>query len=566
MQDGVLNEKSSQLASSDFASTHPPIPTRQPTTTTTIQSRASTAVEKTVEQVPAKNSSPVNDTNGIDITPSATLHAPFSDLSLHTPTNGTETGLLSSIPEQDGKAMSTVRQATSARTDIFEPKKQSKRGKRAGRPRPDLAKASKGVDPSTNKSSKDFPTWEAGMPSKTPAIERGKRRKGRYKASDHEDQNGWATGEATDIQEMGDFDFEENLSKFDKRKVFNQIRQDDTTADEDRLHSFNRRPRPGTAGGRNLHYTENVLDSPKLQIAEHSSEDDEIGISENRRGSDRGGRRILTRKPPSRQGSGISGTNQHMTGSGSLADIRESRPISALSSSIAAPMTMSKSLSRSRKSSAQPPKSTLRLCRSNRNCPCVSPLQMLELEQLAISELGLTEDMMTENAGRCIAETALSIIHAANESSNPGDRHPPPLIIFLCGNTKTGSRAIAAARHLRNHSARVVLCLLGLEREDDLLENVRRQLSIYRNCGGRIVRQDQLMRTLHQLRTLTDLIVDAMLGMHLSFDDLRTDDQAAFFELVYWVNEGYADVLSIDLPSGIDASTGKHFVFNPRFV
>ena len=80
-----------------------------------------------------------------------------------------------------------------------------------------------------------------------------------------EAQNGWATEEATDIAEMGDFDFEANLSKFDKRGVFEQMKQDDTTADEARLVSFNRRPaRPGTAGGKNLHYSENVLDSPRV--------------------------------------------------------------------------------------------------------------------------------------------------------------------------------------------------------------------------------------------------------------------------------------------------------------
>lgn len=56
--------------------------------------------------------------------------------------------------------------------------------------------------------------------SETVSKSQGRRR---YKEED--DQNGWATGEATDIQEMGDFDFEENLSKFDKRKVFAQIRQ-----------------------------------------------------------------------------------------------------------------------------------------------------------------------------------------------------------------------------------------------------------------------------------------------------------------------------------------------------
>jgi enhancer of mRNA-decapping protein 3 len=62
--------------------------------------------------------------------------------------------------------------------------------------------------------------------------------------------NGWATEDATDVQDMPEFDFQANLSKFDKRGVFDQIRNEDTTADEDRLVSFNRLARPGHMAGR----------------------------------------------------------------------------------------------------------------------------------------------------------------------------------------------------------------------------------------------------------------------------------------------------------------------------
>lgn len=48
-----------------------------------------------------------------------------------------------------------------------------------------------------------------------------------------------------------------------------------------------------------------------------------------------------------------------------------------------------------------------------------------------------------------------------------------------------------------------------------------------------------------------------MLGMHSPFDELRIDDQAAYFELVCWANGSDADIMAIDVPSGIDASTGE---------
>ena len=47
---------------------------------------------------------------------------------------------------------------------------------------------------------------------------KAKKRSRKQRQSELDDQNGWATGEATDIQDMGDFDFEENHKRFDKKK------------------------------------------------------------------------------------------------------------------------------------------------------------------------------------------------------------------------------------------------------------------------------------------------------------------------------------------------------------
>ncbi|KAG4217652.1 hypothetical protein PC116_g33868, partial [Phytophthora cactorum] len=77
-------------------------------------------------------------------------------------------------------------------------------------------------------------------------------------------ENGWASEDVTDVQEAGDFDFEGGLAKFDKRKIFDEMKEQDEIDEAQRLVSHNRlpRPKPGTAGGKNLHYSENVLDLP----------------------------------------------------------------------------------------------------------------------------------------------------------------------------------------------------------------------------------------------------------------------------------------------------------------
>ncbi|KAL9030545.1 MAG: hypothetical protein Q9196_001349 [Gyalolechia fulgens] len=357
-----------------------------------------------------------------------------------------------------------------------------------------------------------------------------------------EERNGWATEEATDIQDMGDFDFQGNLSKFDKRGVFEQIRQDDTTADEARLVNFNRLPtRQGTNGGKNLHYTENVLDSPKPNGHMSWNSEDDGEASDDGFSSGRSSRRNLSRasvrKPPSRKGSAILPPD-HTSSSGFPARYSsQERPgprIKVKSSSSRYPRS---DISRSSSPRFQ-------LATSGSCCPCVTPLQMLELEQLATSELGLSDDMMTENAARCIAQLACT--------ATPGDR-----VVVLAGNTKSGARAIAAGRQLKNHGMRVILFVLGIEREEDLLEIVRRQLSIYRNSGGRLAKAENLLALGRGGQSPSDVIVDALLGMHLSFDDLRTADQNSFYEIAGWANKSGASVLAVDVPSGLDASSGS---------
>ena len=428
------------------------------------------------------------------------------------------------------------------------------------------------------KSSKKQPGKGRGWRN-TPLIEEKpkptRKQRGRQAA---EDPNGWATEDPTDIADLGDFDFEGNHAKFDKRKVFDDIRRDDTTADEDRLVSFNRsktQPRPGTNGGRNLHFTENVLDVPKAHDAnrwksEAGETEDEI-VPDEHYSSGRNSRRAGSRRPvQSRKPSVIP---SHLD----RGKDPSPRPLTRMAT--ASPLNGSASTA---------PRASFRVSSTNKPCHAVSPLQMLELEQLCTSELGLTEDMLTENAGRSIAEAILrsSSLAAAshpnphlNTQLQPQPASEPKNILFLLGNHKSAARALSAARHLRNRRLRVTVCILGLERgEDTLLEIVRKQLRIYRLSLGVVERWDDYLAKLgggvgnvsgsgSGTGMMPDFIVDALLGVHSAFDELRTDDQASVFGMIKWVelsrgrvtgglNSSPLPILSIDVPSGLSATSG----------
>ena len=375
---------------------------------------------------------------------------------------------------------------------------------------------------------------EVSIAKQAPAEGRFKHRS---RKSILEDANGWATEDATDIQDLGDFDFESNLSKFDKRRVFDDIRKVDNTADNERLVSFNRRARPGTNGGKNLHYTENVLESPELtrNIWKSEAGETEDEAHEDHYSSGRGSRRGTSKRPlQSRKGSMLP-TSSLARG---ISRMESPRPAGKLS----APVSPANG-------SVRPLEGSLRLESSNKPCSSVSPLQMLEVEQLCTSELGISEEILAENAGRGIAETALTW---------PLKSLPSPNVLFLVGNHKSGARAVAAARHLRNRGMRVLLCVIGGEREEMLLESLRRQLDIYKRNGGWVVKWDELQTKLSAASALPpDLIIEALLGMHVAFDELRTDDQAIAFEMMRWAGRSSIPILSVDVPSGLDASSGE---------
>ncbi|OBT49738.1 hypothetical protein VE04_09852, partial [Pseudogymnoascus sp. 24MN13] len=353
--------------------------------------------------------------------------------------------------------------------------------------------------------------------------------------------NGWATEDATDVQDMGDFDFEASLSKFDKRTVFEGIRADDVTADEDRLVGHNRIPRPGTMGGRNLHPTENVLDGigraqqpPAWNSEAGDSEDAEnmMGVSQRGSGSGRPCRRTESRlrMPMSK---------------------KETSSLHSQSrQSISVPRAKSRAPPSSPPQQASTTKSSFYLVPADRPVEVASALQMLNLENIANSELGLTEDMMTENAGRGIA--------------GGGAGNTLPYVVIYAGNSKSGIRAIAAGRHLRNHGATVAICVLGLEREPELLEGVRRQLKVFRSFGGKVFTKIELMEYLKSTAVPVELIIDGLLGLTISFEELRTGDQATAFELIEWANRSSAAVSALYAPTGLDPGTGVPMVLDGR--
>ncbi|KAI8097646.1 YjeF N-terminal domain-containing protein [Halteromyces radiatus] len=337
-------------------------------------------------------------------------------------------------------------------------------------------------------------------------------RKSKQQSRQHRRQNvnanGWADEDVNEFKEE-EFDFQANLDMFDKAKVFAEIREFDETAAETLLVALNKLPPKAlaklTPKKVNLLPSENVLDKVSTPI--DSDDNDDGG----------GG------------GCGDESDNDSETTEQNRGQQHHGRNNSS---------TMKKSVKIVTAVDGTP-------------CPLVSPLQMAHAEHECLSVIGLNEDQMVENGGRGTYEVALKILANGKYEDN-NDRL---LILVLAGNSKNGAYGLSTARRLLNHGYNVVVCMVT--GENSICAVTERQKVMLERIGGKILYDVQ---GLSQTRR-PDLIIDAMLGSQTKLVDLQ-DERMAYLsicDMIQWTNNNSrTPVLSIDYPSGVDASTGQH--------
>lgn len=146
------------------------------------------------------------------------------------------------------------------------------------------------------------------------------------------------------------------------------------------------------------------------------------------------------------------------------------------------------------------------------------------------AEAGVATISLMERAGQAVAEVALGMV-----------RGPDRRVAVLCGPGNNGGDGFVAARHLRDKGWDVRLFLLG-DREalkGDAAEMARRWPLVVRPATP------DALQSMH-------LVIDALFGAGLS---RPLEGQAA--ELVRAVNASGLPVLSVDVPSGLDGTTGE---------
>jgi NAD(P)H-hydrate epimerase len=162
----------------------------------------------------------------------------------------------------------------------------------------------------------------------------------------------------------------------------------------------------------------------------------------------------------------------------------------------------------------------------------VTAEQMAAIDALAEEKYGVQLIQMMENAGRQLASFAVTML---------GGKVMGREILVLCGPGNNGGGGMVAARHLHNWGADAQVVLAG---DPDRLKGVPAQQWRTITALGLVSRQD--------IPAMPSIIIDALLGYGGS-----GDPRPPVSTWIEWANNSSVRVLSLDLPSGLDASSGK---------
>lgn len=171
----------------------------------------------------------------------------------------------------------------------------------------------------------------------------------------------------------------------------------------------------------------------------------------------------------------------------------------------------------------------------------VSSAQARKMDLFACGELGVPPLILMENAAVGIRLQALSMLKKESR----------PVCVF-CGKGNNGGDGFAAARQLLSAGKQVTVFMAS--RMDELRGDAAENLSVLRRIGGCSVFGAGEKGSGYMLRKArsSGLVIDALLGIGAAGS--LSGDYAAMAGII---NCAGVPVLSVDIPSGLNADSGE---------
>ena len=172
----------------------------------------------------------------------------------------------------------------------------------------------------------------------------------------------------------------------------------------------------------------------------------------------------------------------------------------------------------------------------------ITPQYMQRIDRWAQEEYGIPSIVLMENAGRCAAEEVLRTLSLFRIKR----------VACICGKGNNGGDGFVCARHLINQGVKVDVFLIGDPRQ--LKGDTRTNYEILKKMRAEMFSLFFLksMALFKKRLRHARVIVDAVFGI-----GFKGAVQEPYKSVIKAMNEANKTIVSIDVPSGLDALTGR---------
>jgi len=174
----------------------------------------------------------------------------------------------------------------------------------------------------------------------------------------------------------------------------------------------------------------------------------------------------------------------------------------------------------------------------------VDAATMRAMDERAMTEFAMKNLQLMENAGRAVADVVLGELRRRKAA--------PARVAIICGKGNNGGDGFVCARHLANAGVEVSLFVLapqGAYRGDS-----RVNLRTWLKMGGRatLIKSGADLEKNSAALQHAHVVVDALLGTGIT-----GGARGLYAEVIEYINGLWGAVVAVDVPSGLDATTGK---------
>ena len=163
---------------------------------------------------------------------------------------------------------------------------------------------------------------------------------------------------------------------------------------------------------------------------------------------------------------------------------------------------------------------------------------MRRADENAVKGMGIASTLLMQNAAEHLAESAQELARGKKSA------------YIFCGTGNNGGDGVACAAYLlrRGFETRVLMCGKRRSMSPDTREMVRR----LEKLGGSVEDFDPREEGLAARLDAAGVIIDAIFGI-----GLNREVAGPAAEAIRLINAAGAPVVSADIPSGVDADTGR---------